>query len=176
MSKLVANVFKCIIVSVIIMMVGITITYIVLVTSIDNKIQAIKYAISNDIARNNYMTDTAHELTLDTFEDIIRDYTGDNITIRRENNGVYIDGGLGGSTLDNILQAITINYDELAQVKSYGDIHSIRINVYVRKIAFVSTETIASGNYNMNDYETRKVEATRPITYADSIPCYRYIK
>lgn len=183
MRRLTMSILKGILVFAVTLIVVITISYTILVYSITNKLNVVANQVYYTVMHNNYLTETAKDTYVDIFEKLLQDYTSSNITVNRSTDGVYINGGLGGSPLDNIVRAISINYssdlgtgDKLSEVGAYGEGKIVRICVYLRTITFVNQSALASGSYGLKDYESGKVESTRPITIDLVVPCGRYIK
>lgn len=181
MKHLVGTVFKIIIGFTVLMIVFVAALYLVTINSLNRKIEAVQYQISNLVGRNNYLTEDGKDVILDVFEDILDDYSVGTVT--RSSNGVYISGVTGGGVLDNLVRGIQFNYsddldtgDTLATVKNNGELHHIRIQVYYKTLAFVNQTKLATGNYNGQDYETSTINVSRPITYDTSVVCFRYIK
>lgn len=183
MRKLTMRILMGILIFTISMIVSITVIYSIVVYSLNNKVSVIANQMCTTVMKNNYLPKESRDTYVDMLSDILSDYCDSNVTVQKDENGVFITGGLGGSPLSNIVRAITINYsndlgcgDKLNTVKAYGQGIRIRIQIHIRKITFVNQAKLATGNYSLKDYESGKVESTRPVTLDFCVPCSRYVK
>ena len=176
MNKTIKLVFKSLLLTLIIGIIGVLVGYFVLVNSASNKVESIQSSIKKSVSDNNYLTKNAYDTILDIFEKIVKSYAKDDTKVIRVENGV-INTDTSGTALDNLLVGIFINYsddldigDELSTVKAQGDVHYIRVRLDFKKVQVLKWGT------DISNVSAKKTDETYSIYFDTPASCLRYIK
>lgn len=170
MSKVTARVFKVLLFTTLIIIAGTIISYLVIMYSLNHKIDAISSSIRSEVSRNNYMSEEARDVYYEMFSSILKEHSkGGSVDITQDGNGVFLSSSTSSSNLENLVRGIKINYNELRTVKAYGNYHTILIEVYVGFLDFTNRSNSITG-FSADTSNMRK------ITYVYRVPCLRYIK
>ena len=164
MHRMVATVFRTIMISIVLIIVFEMSLYLIRVNAVVDRVESMMTTLLPEIAKNNYMTHNAREAYIgtDTSSSVINDMLSKD--------------GVKNGRADGMLQAVRINYgtdlgsgDDLSVPKQYGETRTVVVEYDLRGLDFTVNH---SGNATQWTRGTR--EFTMKITRV--VPCLKYIR
>lgn len=164
MHRMVATVFRTIMISIVLIIVFEMSLYLTRVNAVVDRVESMMTTLLPEIAKNNYMTENARDAYIgtDTSPSIINDMLSKD--------------GIKNGRADGMLQAVRINYgtdlgsgDDLKIPKQYGETRTVVVEYDLRGLDFTVNH---SGNATQWTRGTR--EFTMKITRV--VPCLKYIR
>lgn len=165
MHRMVATVFRTIMISIVLIIVFEMSLYLIRVNAVVDRVESMMTTLLPEIAKNNYMTVNAKKA-----------YIGDGATSSSVINDMLSKDGINNGRADGMLQAVRINYgtdlgsgDDLSVPKQYGETRTVVVEYDLRGLDFTVNH---SGNATQWTRGTR--EFTMKITRV--VPCLKYIR
>lgn len=200
LQRFVANVFKIILGTLLIILVSNLSIYLIQTYNVTQRGEMILNSMQNEVSRNNYLTADAYNTYASMLDDLKEQYNG------------YVDVGDGEDPI-SFIDYWTINYDgsavtdhnnvadpmpnlvgtggmqisnNLAEPTAYGDIAVIEITMYVQRFTlFKAYEVIFYGDNKLNSTKDEleangfnrvtKKEDLVPIKLTCQVPCLKYV-
>lgn len=165
MHRMVATVFRTIMISIVLIIVFEMSLYLIRVNAVVDRVESMMTTLLPEIAKNNYMTANAKKA-----------YIGTGGTSSSVINDMLSKDGIKNGRADGMLQAVRINYgtdlgsgDDLSIPKQYGQTRTVVVEYDLRGLDFTVNH---SGNATQWTRGTR--EFTMRITRV--VPCLKYIR
>lgn len=164
MHRIVYNVSKTIILSVVFVIIWSLVFYLYRVSVLNDKIESIATYMQYDISSSNYLTEDAEELYQGLFDEIKADMnSGDefvqDIRINYGNDCVYEPN------------SSSLNYSEDLKVPAnYGDVAILEITVDISAVTW-----FYDGSKEGKANQAQQTFVDRTFTYVYQIPCLRYV-
>lgn len=162
MHRMVATVFRTIMISIVLIIVFEMSLYLIRVNAVVDRVESMMTTLLPEIAKNNYMTENAKEAYIEDSDSVINDMLSKD--------------GINNGRADGMLQAVRINYgtdlgsgDDLSVPKQYGETRTVVVEYDLRGLDFTVNH---SGNATQWTRGTR--EFTMKITRV--VPCLKYIR
>lgn len=123
----------------------------------NGRIQAQAMLMQQELAKNNYLSDTALEV-----------FYGETVV---HQNGTHSGYGLNYiADVSKVYTSITLNDAELKEVKEYGDYHVLKITAQINPWHYYFTGVVNNGE------GIGRSAFIGTIEYVYYVPCLRYIK
>lgn len=155
MNKLIAGVFKAIIISSVMIIVADLTMYIGRAYALDYKVKALMSSMMQDISKNNYLSEDGYNMYTGILQDI-------------------------QDTDPELVQQFKLNWentgavnDDLSIPRNYGDSREIELRIAIARNNWGSKSS-DSGVHNIDDLE--KSYSYTVLKYNDLVPCLRYVK
>lgn len=155
MNRLIAGVFKAIIISSVMIIVADLTLYIGRAYALDYKVKALMSSMMQDISKNNYLSEDGYNMYTGILEDI-------------------------KNTDPELVQEYKLNWkntgsvnDDLSVPKNYGDSRDIELRIAIARTGWGS-KSADSGVHNLDDLE--KGYSYTVLKYNNLVPCLRYVK
>lgn len=165
MHRMVATVFRTIMISIVLIIVFEMSLYLIRVNAVVDRVESMMTTLLPEIAKNNYMTVNAKKA-----------YIGTGDTSSSVINDMLSKDGIKNGRADGMLQAVRINYgtdlgsgDDLSIPKQYGETRTVVVEYDLRGLDLTVNH---SGNATQWTRGTR--EFTMKITRV--VPCLKYIR
>lgn len=166
MPHLAANVFKFLIISILLMIcVDVTVRVVDMGVTY-SRVEGVMGLMRTEIAKNNYLPEEEQRVFTTELQDIAKK----SMTFAYDSSYDGSSAGWRGQSVHikiNPDATSAINADNLNSPGDYGSLKNLNIRMYICMRAITIHKSMA---------DWRQIASVVPVTFRDTVPCLRYIK